>query len=183
MKILINLVLFNHKNSLSLAKKLIKDLSKEISFDIFLHSNSNIDLGQQAKKTFTYPDKFDFKTVLKQTLITLNDLEINELNRYDAIFTISDVNHQSFIRLFDVSALRIKYFMKNILRSTKTVVFPLRFSEPFNSIDSMNSKIFISSVQIFRLFVSMALRSEANTSTVFGFLAHRLGITVLGVED
>lgn len=183
MKILINLVLSNPKNSLSIAKNFIHRISKEVKVNLFLHSPTPLEIDHQIKKSFIYPNGFDFKTILKHTLITINDLEINEFNQYDVIFTISDYNYKNFIRLLDTPTTRIKHMMKSIFRSPKRVIVPLRFSEPFNSIESLNDKIFISNIQVFRIFSSMALRSEGPAPVVFGFLLHRLGIPVSGVED
>lgn len=183
MKILINLILFNPKTSLSIAKDFISRLTTELPIDIFIHAHDELLIGKKAKKSFVYPNGFDFKGALKNSLITLNKLEIEEYNQYDIIFTIADSNYKSFIRLLDTPPQRIKYMMKGILRSPKRIIVPLRFSEPFSSIDSLNDKIFISNVQIFRILTSMALRNDAHAAVSFGFLAHRLGIPVSGVED
>ena len=183
MKILINLVLFNPKTSLSIAKDFISRLSKEISVDLFVHSYEELRLDHNSVRVFNYPHDFHFKDTLKKSLLTLNKLEIEEFNQYDVIFTICDAHYKSFIRLLDTPPQRIKHMMKSVLRSPKRIIVPLRFSEPFNSIDSFNDKIFISNAQIFRILTSKALRSEASAALVFGFLSHRLGITVSGVED
>lgn len=183
MKILINLALFNPKKSADLAKTFMLRIATIQNVDVLVHSLEKLQFNESFVKEFTYDVAFSYIEVLKKTLLTLNDREINDFNQYDIIFNVSDSNLQSFIRIFDTPIQSFKHIMNGLLRSPKKIVVPLRFSEPFDSVLALSDKIFISNVQIFRILSSMAIRTHAHPGTVFGFVAHRLGIPVVGVED
>lgn len=183
MKILINLALFNSENSANLAKTFISRISSLPHVDVLIHSHEKLEFTGPNIEVFVYAEDFSYSDVLKKTLLTLNNREINDFNQYDIIFNVSDFNYKSFIRIFDTPVQRLKHIMKGLLRSPKKIVVPLRFSEPFDSAMALSEKIFISNVQIFRIISSMAIRTHARPGVVFGFIAHRLGISVVGVED